>query len=82
MEVSMEDSEDDLVDDGELLKALEEEQGGVRWIEGATSIQTSRIATLDGSRVPSCSPVLYIQPADSYYTGTSDVVTLLFETFC
>lgn len=34
MEVLMEDSEDDLVDDGELLKALEEEQGGVRWIEG------------------------------------------------
>ena len=31
---NVEDSEDDLVDSGELLKVLEQEQGGIRWVEG------------------------------------------------
>lgn len=34
VDVSVEDSEDDLVDSGELLKVLEQEQGGIRWVEG------------------------------------------------
>lgn len=39
VEVSVEGSEDDSVDSGELLKVLEQEQGGVRRVEGGRKKQ-------------------------------------------